>query len=793
MKKWIAIGAAVFIGLVVAGTAFGYLWFKRAIVNSQPAITGEVELDGLKQGVTIIRDAHGIPHIFAENEPDLYFATGYAMAQDRLWQMDFTRRLGQGRLSEILGGDLVKVDRLFRMITASGVNKSIPPDLAFLTKSFADGVNAYLEANQDRLPVEFKILGYRPEPWAPDDYLAILKVMNWALSLGWRVDLAAGKLLEKVGPDKFKEAFPVWPENAPVIVSGNFGSPIEQTDSFIEAMREADILSCSFNGAGSNNWVVTGKKSVTGKPILANDPHLMLPNPSVWWEVHLVCPTMDVSGFALPGTGGVVIGHNQRVAWGITNVMADDVDFYIEKINPENQGQYWFKDRWEEMKLIKDTIRVKGGEAVKTEFFLTRHGPIVSDWKKGSKERAISARWAFSECASPLKAGYLLAKAGDLHGVRNALQNWEMPGLNFVAADTAGNIGYWCCAAVPRRLKGDGILPVPGWTGEYEWAGYVPFDQRPQIINPPEGFIATANSKVTGDRYPYLISHYWEPDDRVSRIRQLLNTNEKLSVDDFRAMQQDVYCARAAEFAPHMVRVLEKYFSDIEAKRAREILARWNYMMDKDSVGACMFEVTYRKMIDNIFKEGLGEPLFNEYLKTGVFPSRAMKAMVKKGVSPWFGNKTFDDIVIISMKQMFSDLRSMIGGDMNSWKWGKIHTLTFEHAFGKSKSMSWIFNLGAYPVGGNKFTVNVAHYDFQKPYAEVLGVSMRMIVDLSDMKNSIHVLPTGESGNIGSPYYRDQIDYYLHGSYHPEWNAGEKEEKGGESKLVLKPKLIQKK
>jgi penicillin G amidase len=789
MKKWIAIGGIALLGLVAAASAGGYFWFRHAIAKSQPLISGEVQAGGLKDDVEIIRDTYGVPHIHAKNEQDLYFATGYAMAQDRLWQMDFTRRLGQGRLSEILGKDLVKLDRFFRMIGASGMNKSIPMDLAFLTRSFADGVNAYLEANQDRLPLEFKILGYSPERWAPDDYQAILKVINWALSLGWRVDLTAGKILDKVGNDKFKEAFPAWPETAPVIIAGKGVTPIRQTDSFVEAMRLADSLTGSLAGTGSNNWVISGEKSVTGKPILANDPHLMLPNPSVWWEVHMVCPTIDVSGFALPGTGGVVIGHNRHMAWGVTSAMVDDVDFYVEKINPENQGQYWYKDRWEDIKVRMETIRVKGEDPVKAELFLTRHGPIVSDWKKGSKEKAISARWALSDCMQPIQAGYRLAKAENLKGVRDALQYWELPALNFIYADDAGNIGYSLCAAVPRRMKGDGLLPVPGWTGEYEWEGYVPFDQRPHAINPREGFIATANNKVTSDHYPHLISHYWEPDDRISRIRQLLNAKEKLSVDDFIRMHQDIYCSRAAELTPQMVKVLEKYFSDIEAKRAREILAKWDYRMDKDSIGACMFEVTLRKMIDNIFKDELGEELFNEYLKTGVFPSRALKAMVKKGGSLWFGNKNLDEIIAISLKQMFSELRRAIGGDMNSWTWGKIHTLTFEHAFGKIKPLSWIFNLGAFPVGGNKFTVNVSHYDFQKPYAEVLGVSMRMIIDLSNFKNSMYVLPTGESGNMGSRHYKDQLNLYLDGNYHPDLTDCDEVEKIREAKIILRPKL----
>jgi penicillin amidase len=396
----------------------------------------------------------------------------------------------------------------------------------------------------------------------------------------------------------------------------------------------------------------------------------------------MVCPTINVSGFAVPGVPGIAVGHNLYVAWGVTNVMVDDVDYYIEKINPENPRQYWLKDHWEEMKVKEETIQVKGRDPIKTEILLTRHGPVVSDMK-GSKEKALSSRWAFTEGLQPGQASYLLAKAKNIQGVKEALRYWELPCQNFVFADVDGNIGYWCCATIPIRSKGNGILPMPGWTDEYEWKGYVPFEKRPHMINPREGFIATANNKVIGDNYPYFISHYWEPLDRVTRIRQLLKAKEKLSIDDFKQMQQDVYCVLASEMVPKMIQVLERRFSDEEGQKAKEILSKWDFIMDKESVGACLFEVTFRKMMDNIFKDEMGEELFHEYLKTSTFPPSALRMMIRKGSSPWFGKKTLEDIIAMSMKQMFSELRKVIGADMNKWTWGKIHSLTFEHALGK--------------------------------------------------------------------------------------------------------------
>jgi penicillin amidase len=788
MKKWISIIVGIFLVLLLLVAGGGYLWFQHTIKKSLPQTSGEITLEGLKEDVEIIRDLYGIPHIYARNEPDLYFALGYAMAQDRLWQIEFYRRLGHGQLSEILGEELVKVDRYFRMITAAGLNKKIPDVMALLSKSFTDGINAYIETHSDRLPLEFKLLGYKPEPWTAEDYFAILKVVGWGLSFGWNADLIAEKMLEKLGKEKWREAFPVWSDNAPLIVNEEFKGLSEISTPLLKTTQLAERVAGFSHSGASNNWVVSGKKSVTGKPILANDPHLGLTNPSIWWEVQMVCPTINVSGFAIPGVPGVAIGHNLHVAWGVTNVMVDDVDFYIEKINPENPRQYWFKDHWEGMKVKEETIRVKGKDPIQTEILLTRHGPIVSDMKD-SKEKALSARWAFAEGLQPGHAGYLLAKAKNIREVKEALRYWEVPGQNFVFADVDGNMGYWCSATIPIRPKGDGILPMPGWTDEYEWKGFVPFEERPHMINPKEGFIATANNKVIGDNYPYFISHYWEPSDRITRIHQQLKAKEKLSTDDFKQMQQDVFCMLASEMVPKMIQVLERQYPDEEGQKAKEFLSTWDCNMDKDSVGACLFEVTFRKMMDNIFKEELGEELFHEYLRTASFPPRALRRMIRKGSSLWFGKKSLEDILAASMKQMFSELREVIGSDMTQWTWGKIHSLTFEHVLGKKKLLAWIFNLGPFPVEGSHLTINMKQYSYEEPYRVIDGVSERMIVDLSNIRESLHVLPTGESGHLGSSHYQDQINLYLNGRYHTGWIDRLDVEKNREGTLVLKPKF----
>jgi len=798
MKKWVLVISCVLVGIIVVGLGSGYLWFQHTLKKRLPEISGEVSLKGITEDVRIIRDTFGVPHIYAANEADMYFAFGYAVAQDRLWQIDFLRHLGQGRLSEVFGKDFVETDRYFRLLTAAGVNKTIPREFETVLSAFVKGVNGYIASHSDRLPIEFTLLRYKPEKWTEDDYLAILKLVNWGLSCGFTTDLTAGKILKKGGAEKFREAFPPWPGDAPIIVPKGYEGATAYQD---EALRVAEKVRALIGfpvGAASNNWVISGEKAQNGKPMLANDTHLALTNPPFWWEVNLNCPTIHVSGFAVPGVPGVAIGHNRDVAWGITNVMVDDVDFYIEKINPENPRQYWYKDHWEGMKVIEETIKVKGGDPVKNEILLTRHGPIVTQPGKGGGKETISQRWAFTDGLQPGKAGYKLMTAGNVREVTEALRYWELPSQNWVFADREGNIGYWCCATVPIRPKGDdGILPVPGWTGGYEWKGYVPFDQRPHLLNPEQGFIATSNNKVAGDYYPYLIGHYWEPMDRVTRVTRLLESKEKLTVEDFKKIQHDTYCLLASELTPKFIKVLDKYPDKDGFKKAREVLSGWNFVMGDKSVAACIFEVTFRKMMDNIFRDELGETLFRKYLKTTMFPPRAIRAMCRKGSSPWFDNvntpqkEGMEDIMKVSLDQALSQLREKMGNDMGKWAWGKIHTLTFEHVLGKKKPLNYIFNLGPFPVPGDHLTVNKKQYQYTKPYDADHGVSQRMIVDLSNIKDALHVLPTGESGHLKSPHYRDQIPLYLGNGYHPAWPERVQVEKNKEGVLTLRPEKTQ--
>ncbi|MGD9052732.1 MAG: penicillin acylase family protein, partial [Desulfobacterales bacterium] len=352
---------------------------------------------------------------------------------------------------------------------------------------------------------------------------------------------------------------------------------------------------------------------------------------------------------------------------------------------------------------------------------------------------------------------------------------------------------YWTCATIPIRSRGDGLLPVPGWNGEYEWQGYVPFENRPHLINPAQGYIATANNKVASGNYPHFISHYWEPVDRITRIHQLLNTSQKLSVDKFKQMQQDVFSGLASEVTPLIVQALEKRSAETDLLKARQILADWDYKMEKDSVAACLFEMTFIHLLESIFEDELGPELYQQYLKTSVFPPRAIRQLFRNGASTWFDDvntadtESMEDIIVRSVEQTIGRLKDEFGDDPAGWRWGDRHTLTFEHPLGKKKPLDRLFNIGPFPVGGSRVTINMKHYSYEKPYNAVFGASYRMIVDFSNMSVAQHVLPTGESGQLGSPHYKDQLDLYLNGQYRSAWLERSDVEKHAKGTLTLKP------
>jgi len=767
--KWI-VGIVLGLILVIVVGAYAYL---RATL---PDYTGKISVPGLQQPVEIIRDSYGMPHIYAQTDQDGYFTVGFSMAQDRLFQMDLMRRAARGQLAEILGKDLVAVDTFFRTITAGKSPEDIaaayPAETLSAARSYTAGVNHFIAHHKGPLPIEFTILGYAPQPWQVSDGVAVHYLMSKDLNIAFGVEMLHAAVIEKVGEKLAQEIFPDYPEGYPLIIP-----EAQAALEFLKMLNLAGEMRQAEGGGASNSWVVSGKKSVTGKPILANDPHLGHGVPGIWYEAHLVTPSMNVSGALLPGIPFVIIGANERVAWGFTNVMADDTDFYIEKLNPANPDQYEYMGRWEDMQIKESVIKVKGGDDVQFKVKLTRHGPLIDQINPVYKPQhtAIAMRWTAYDTlqASPFIE---LDTARSVDDIEKAAASFKCPGQNWVYADDQGNIGYWAAVGIPIRDGFSGAVPVPGWDGKHEWKGYVPTAQQPHLRNPDRGWIATANNKHTGDDYLYPISHYYAMPDRFARIKNMITAKDKFDARDFAEMQADFYVVLAREWVPMMLASLSlsgKQFTENE-KKAMAALKGWNFVATTADVASTVFHATINEMVKNIFKKRLGEDLYGEYIKNRYIAFNAMRNLVAAGESEWFDDpdtaekEDINAIISKSFSEAIVYLNDKMGSNVDDWKWGDLHTLTLYHPFGRSSSlMGYFMNIGPYPMGGSLATVNPQPYKLTQPWEGFHGASLRYIIDFADRKNSRRVIPAGISGNFMSPHYDDQAELWRTGKYRP--------------------------
>lgn len=754
---------------------------RYLVTKSFPMVDGELRIAGLQSAVTIQRDDYGVPHIAAENEHDLFFAQGYVHAQDRLWQMDLSRRAGQGRLSEVLGSSTLKFDKLFRTVgilrIAEKLEQNLHPDSRRVLEAYSDGVNAFIESHHGKYPIEFDMLNYSPEKWKPVHSLLISRLMAWELNISWYTDLVLGDLYKTLGEEKARDIFPTYPENAPIIVPKEFRAKYFSQD--MTHLIEADMEFRKFFGTtgthiGSNAWAVGPEKSVNGKAMLANDPHLGFSAPSKWYEEHLRGGEFNVAGVSLPGAPMIVIGHNQRIAWGLTNVMADDADFYLEMTN--STGEYYFKDAWRPMTVVQDTILVKDSASVILVTKSTHHGPVVNDVNAtGSitKDVLLTMRWTGQDVSDELFSLILINKAKGWGEFKNGVKEFTVPGQNFVYADNNGNIGYVAGVRLPIRSAQNPTLPMPGWTGQYDWTGFVPFEQVPSLYNPPQHYIAAANNKMTDRAFPYHISNLWEPPSRIQRIHELLGKQEKVTAEDFKHMQGDYFSRFAADMTPYILHAYDSVaVLDIEVQTALSYFRNWHFRFSGDDVPTTLFHVFFTHLLRNIFLDKMGEAMFLKYIFMANIPYRVVPVLMRNSSSDWFDDKstpqieTRDVIIRKSLEQAILELKASLGGEMKTWQWGLIHTITFRHPFGSRPPLGAVFNIGPFPIGGSGTTVNNGEYYLANPYQVTLGPSTRQIVDFSDLDGALSVIPTGQSGQPMHDHYSDQTPLWLSGEYH---------------------------
>jgi penicillin amidase len=790
----VAVGCvlAVVVAIVIVGGSF-------LVRRTFPTINGTVGVPGLHSTVEVYRDQWGVPHIYADNAEDLFFAQGYVTAQDRLWQMEFNRRVASGTLSEICGEATLETDRFLRTLgwrhVAEQEVASLQGDALVALDAFSAGVNAYIDSHRGSLPLEFTILGFEPGPWTPTDSLAWAKVMAWDLGGNWEAELVRARLVEAVGEERAAELAPPYPQRSPLIVPpevGGYGG-LKLEGLLAQVAEVKGLLDSGAPGVGSNNWVIDGTKSATGSPLLANDMHLGLKIPSIWYEVHLVGGGFNVEGYSFPGVPGVIVGHNERIAWGVTNLGPDVQDLYVEKLNPAQPDQYEYEGRWVEMEVRQEVIEVAGQDPITERVQVTRHGPIITPVVEDLEE-VLAFRWTALEPGRVFDAVLGLDRAGNWEEFRAALELWAVPAQNFVYADVEGNIGYQAPGLIPiRSQRHTGLLPVPGWTGEYEWQGYIPFEELPSVYNPSAHFVVTANNKVVSDDYPYVLAYDFAVGHRAERITTLVEEEDVLDVEDFQRIHGDTYSIPAEIFTPFILEIEPEGFLQ---ERALNELRAWDYRCDAQSTGAAIFQVFYVKLVENTFGDELGEELLGDYLGIWTWPHIALEEMIQEQNNPWFDDvttperETRDDIVLRSFADALDYLGNRFGDVPHAWKWGRLHGITFVHQpLGESgiAVLEKIFNRGPVEVGGSAFTVDAASFDPEEPYATTRGVSQRLIVDLSDWDNSLSTHTTGQSGLPFHRHYDDMISLWQRVEYHPLLWSKEAVEQHQEGLLLLEP------
>jgi penicillin G amidase len=807
----------VFFLIAILFAALGAMAFLYSIARSAlPRLDGSLKIPGLAARVTVIRDGHGVPTIEASSFEDLFFAQGYVTAQDRLWQMDMMRRFAAGEISEILGDDFLKHDREQRILglrvaAQKALEVSSPQNRSYL-EAYARGVNAYIESQRDRLPLEFRLLRYSPRPWAQEDSTLIAAQMVKDLNhYSYRNALTREKILAKLGPELTADLYvnSSWHDRPPTVARPRLDQNTGDEDrvrrspegsSVAERMAdpgfrnfarisEADAEEQTADPPlviGSNNWVVSGAHTVSGKPLLSNDMHLGHQMPNLWYEAHLHCGSFDAAGVTLPGLPYVIVGHNQRIAWGFTNVGPTVEDVYVENFNPD--GQYLTPEGWESAAHRREVIHVKGKPDVAMDVEITRHGPIITELVPG-ETRKLALRWTLYD---GLHAPFFeLDSAQNWEQFRRAFSALDAPGQNVVFADVDGNIGYQATGKVPIRAAGDGSLPEDGSDNSHQWTGYIPFDKLPSVYNPPAGILATANGRITPDRYPYSISTGWEAPWRSARIDRVLESGKKFAPADMLALQMDVYSEGERFFADRFVYGVDHARNPSPRnKQAADLMRGWDGRMRADSAAPTIAYRARAELTRLLLEAKLGSaPSDPQQIAASlnwksyswgmqsVWLENVLQHQPKRWLPATYGN--YDELLAAAVEAAVSGPETP--PNLGSWNWGTFHPVEIQHPIlGKIPVLERWTGPGIQPQSGSGYTV--------KAVSRSHGPSERMTVDLANLDQSTLNLVTGEAGNFLSPYYMDQWKAWYEGysfnlPYSPQAIAASRQHQ-----LVMEPK-----
>ena len=770
-RKKFALAVAIAVGLLFLLPLGLGGWFYFEARSVLPQLDGSIRISGVSAPVIVIRDAHGVPHIRASNMSDLAFAQGYVTAQDRLWQMDVTRRYAAGEMAEIFGPEWIKHDRAQRILSLQQVAQKsaaqLDPESRELFGHYAAGINEFIETHRDRLPLEFRILRYRPRPWTLED--AFLIGANMAEFLNhdeFEQKLAREKITQKIGSDLAADLFPnkSWHDRPPesqARVQRNRRPPSDDdsTDENDDPSADMDVTRL-FSSVGemgdvlrpgSNNWVVSGAHTVSGKPLLSNDMHLHHQIPNVWYEAHLIAGDFDVAGVTLPGLPFVIAGHNRRIAWGFTNLGPDVEDIYVEHFN--SSGQYQTPSGWREPQRRQEIIHAKGEKDVVFDVLSTRHGPIVSELAP-EEHRQIALKWTLYEfgMSSPFQK---VDGAQNWQEFRAAFQSFTSPGQNVVYADVDGNIGYQATGVVPLRFTGNGALPVEGNVDLYEWTGYIPFEKLPSIFNPPSGVLATANGRIVSDHYPYVLSNEWDAPFRTERIFNVLSSGRKFSAADMLALQTDIYSAFDLACAQKFADAVDRDpHSSARARKAAEILHAWDGRLSKESAAATIELLARREVTHMVLEPKIGA-LWKEYIWYNA--PVALENLLLHQPKAWLtqGYTNYDQLLAAALEKTVNEPGAP--SRLDSWRRGSEFPLEIQHPiFGRIPVLQRWAGPGTVEQSGGGLTV--------KQVGRSFGPSERMTADFADLDSSTLNIVTGQSGEISSPYYMDQWKAWYEGT-----------------------------
>lgn len=837
--KALSIVAGVLIVLALILFIVWRSFTRRAIPDTE----GTIAVAGLRDRVEIVRDEYGVPHIYANNPDDLYFANGYVHAQERFWQMEFQRRVGSGRLSEIFGEATLSTDTYLRHFGFRALSQEIfeqsAPEMQQMLTAYSAGVNSYISQREPaELGLEFALLGLQGvevdiEPWTPADSVVWAMMLTFDQSDQLRTELRDIDLLASLGEPMYNDLRPPYRTDRPTIIpdeelanlpGGQTAASLPEYDQetiaylldLSQGLQDQEPLppmlaALGFQtNAGSNSFVVSGEKTTTGMPLLANDPHMSINMPNLWYEIgmHCIektaeCP-LNFRGFSLPGLPGILIGHNDRIAWGLTNASFDAEDVFIERINPQNPDQYEVNGQWVDMELRREEIIVRGQEEpVVITVRKTRNGVIATDGMidqnpfgataEGPELFALSYAWTALEPIRSFEAVMWVNRAQNWEDFNDALELFDAGKQNWLYADVEGNIGYIMPGRVPIRAGGDGTLPVPGWNDEFIWTGFIPYEDAPRIFNPAQGFIATANNpQLRPEDYAYLLNVFHDRGQRAQRITEMIqNDTGGISIEDMAAIQTDNLSLSALEIIPFLDGL---NFEDGETAAARDRLLTWDGQMRMDSSEAALFNIFFTHLVTDAVYDQLPEA---RYLRGESYTSDIIYTLLQNPESIWWDDidteavETRDQILVRAFEKAYADGVGRFGNNIDDWQWGDLHTISFRNATLGESGISLIeniFNRGPFPTHGSESVVQKTCWSTTGASYEVVCIpALRQVVDLGNLGNSLMIHSVGQSGHPMHDHYDDFIDSWRFFEYHPSnWNRADAEA-GSAEILILEP------